>query len=54
MKFENSYPGNNENPFALSFEVNFMTIHAQMKKFYDFKIHSYAIRAEIFLSPQVH
>ena len=28
MKFKNSSPENNENPFALSFKVNFMTIHA--------------------------
>ena len=28
MKFKNLSPGNHENPFALSFKANFMTIHA--------------------------
>ena len=31
IKFKNQAPDNHENPFALSFKANFMTIQASMK-----------------------
>ena len=32
MKFKNPSPDNDEIPFALSFEANFMTIHAYLNE----------------------
>ena len=57
MKFNNLCPDIHENPFALSFKANLMTIHAcsiNEEVIGLQKVHSYAIKAEIFLSSQTH